>query len=90
MQAGVNEEKMVKRGLDGLEWIDLWFVPSVPTNATFASVGLPLASEASAVAFVVVVVWWSVKPVPKGRSGFRFYSWFVILKEVSRKYRKQL
>ena len=88
MQAGVNEEKMVKRGLDGFEWIDLWFVPSIPTNATFASVGLPLASEASAVAFVVVVVRRSVKPVPKRRSGFRFYSWFVILEEVSRKYGK--
>jgi len=42
----------------------LWFVPSIPTNATFASVGLPLASKPPAVAFVVIVVWRSVKPVP--------------------------
>jgi len=42
----------------------LWFVPSIPTNATFASVGLPLPSEPSAVAFVVVVVRRCVKPVP--------------------------
>ena len=55
-QAGVNEE--------GLNELDLWLVPSVPTDATFAPVGLPLASEASAVALVVVVVRRGVKTVP--------------------------
>ena len=52
---------MTKKDLDEL---DLWLVPSVPTDATFASIGLPLASEASAVALVVVVVRRGVKTVP--------------------------
>ena len=52
---------MTKEDLDEL---DLWLVPSVPTDATFPPVGLPLTSEASAVALVVVVVRRGVKTVP--------------------------
>ena len=72
------KHKMLKGGLDGLT--DLWFVPSVPTNATFSPIGLPLASETSAVAFVVVVVRRSVKPVPIGRSIKIIHFWSIIWK----------
>ena len=45
---------------------NLRFVPSVSTNTAFASIGLPLASEPSAIAFVVVIVGGSVEAVPRG------------------------
>ena len=54
----------MRKNVEKKVWIDLWFVPGIPTDAAFASVGLPLPGEASAVAFVVVVVRRSVKAVP--------------------------
>ena len=45
---------------------NLRFVPSVSTNTAFASIGLPLASEPSAIAFVVVIVGGSIETVPRG------------------------
>ena len=53
-----------KKRLDGFRWIDLWLIPSVATDATFASIDLPLAGEPPAVALVVVVVGGSVEPIP--------------------------
>jgi len=67
----------------------LWFVPSIPTNATFASVGLPLASEASAVAFVVVVVRRSVKPVPPHSGPTRRFDQPAVPKGVAHQQGKQ-
>ena len=53
-----------KKRLDGFRWIDLWLIPSVATDATFASIDLPLACEPPTVALVVVVVGGSVEPIP--------------------------
>ena len=53
-----------KKRLDGFRWIDLWLIPSVATDATFASIYLPLASEPPAVALVVVVVGGVVEAIP--------------------------
>ena len=75
-----GQEKMPKKAERRFGWTDLWFVPSIPTNATFSPIGLPLPSEPSAVAFVVVVVRRSVKPIPIGRSIKIIHFWSIIWK----------